>query len=255
MDKMAKPIDLKEKFPHLSKAPIVEAVLDIRVVPSVKWDETSLQAELKQCLPGFPKVETIREARVQIVPPGLPGKPAFEDVGCVGLKLHANDNLHIAQFNKGAFVFSRLKPYADWGKFSQEALRLWAIYCELLKPTEVRRIGLRFINRIAVKQATIELSDYYKYPPESLKELNWPLAGYLHHDVMQVPETTYSVNVIKTVQNVPGEIGLLLDIDVFMSSQFAYDELLIIECLEEMRWVKNKIFFGSVTEKLIEELK
>ena len=252
---MAKPIDLKEKFPHLSKAPIVEAVLDIRVVPSVKWDETSLQAELKQRLPDFPKVETIREARVQIVPPGLPGKPAFEDVGCVGLKLHANDNLHIAQFNKGAFVFSRLKPYVDWGKFSQEALRLWAIYCELLKPTEVRRIGLRYINRIAVKQATVELSDYYKYPPESLKDLNWPLAGYLHHDVMQVPETAYSVNVIKTVQNVPGEIGLLLDIDVFMPSQFAYNELRIIECLEEMCWVKNKIFFSSVTEKLIEELK
>lgn len=252
---MVKLIDLKEKFSHLSKAPIIEAVLDIHVAPSVKWDETGLQAELKQHLPDFPKVETLREARVQIVPPGLPGKPAFEDVGCVGLKLHSHDNLHIAQFNKGAFVFSRLKPYADWGKFSQEALRLWAIYCELLNPTDVRRIGLRFINRIAIKQSTVELADYYKYPPESIKELNWPLAGYLHHDVIQVPGTAYSVNVIKTVQNVPGEIGLLLDIDVFMQSHFVYNELRIIECMEEMRWVKNKIFFGSLKEKLIEELK
>jgi len=252
---MAKPIDLKEEFSHLSKAPIVEAALDIRVALSVKWDEASLQAELKQRLPDFPKVETLRETRVQFVPLEQPGKPTVDDVGCVGLKLHSNDNLHIAQFNKGAFVFSRLKPYVDWGKFSQEALRLWAIYCELLKPLEVRRIGLRFINRIAVKQATIEISDYYKYPPGSLKELNWPLAGYLHHDVMQVPETAYSVNVIKTVQNVPGEIGLLLDIDVFMQNNFAYDELRIIECIEEMRWVKNKIFFSSITEKALEELK
>lgn len=252
---MAKPIDLKEKFPHLSKAPIVEAALDIRVVPSVKWDETALQSELKQRLPDFPKVEIVREARVQIVPPGQPGKPVFEDVGCVGLKLHSNDNLHITQFNKGAFVFSRLKPYADWGKFSQEALRLWAIYCELLKPTEVRRIGLRFINRIVIKRETVEVADYYKYPPESLKDLNWPLAGYLHHDVMQVPETPYSVNLIKTVQSVPGEMGLILDIDVFMQSQFNYDELRIIECLEEMRWIKNKIFFSSITEKALEELR
>lgn len=252
---MVKLIDLKEKFPHLSKASIVEAALDIRVVPSVKWDDAALQNELKQRLPDFPKVETLREARVQIVPPGQPGKAAFEDVGCVGLKLHSNDNLHIAQFNKGGFVFSRLKPYADWGKFSQEALRLWAIYCELLKPTEVRRIGLRFINRIAIKRETVELLDYYKYPPESLKDLNWPLAGYLHHDVMRVPETSYSVNLIKTIQNVPGEIGLILDIDVFMQAQFKYDELRIIECLEEMRWIKNKIFFNSITEKALEELK
>ncbi len=252
---MTKPIDLKEKFPHLSKAPIVEAALDIRVIPSAQWDETTLQSELKPRLPEYPKVETLRGARVQIIPPGQPGKPAFEDIGCVGLKFHSNDNLHISQFNKGAFVFSRLKPYTDWGKFSQEALRLWKVYCDLLKPTEVKRIGLRFINRIAIKQETVEFSDYYKYPPESLKELNWPLGGYLHHDVMRVPETSYSVNLIKTVQTVPGETGLILDIDVFMQSQFKYDELRIIECLEEMRWVKDKIFFNSITQKALEELK
>ncbi len=250
---MVKPIDLKEKFPHLSKAPIVEAVLDIRVVPSVAWNEASLQNELKQRLPDFPKHETMRETKFQL-PPGK-AAPVVEDFGCVGFKLHSNDNLHNVQFNKGSFVFSRLKPYQDWGRFSQEALRLWAIYCELLKPSEVRRVGLRFINRITIKQSKIELSDYYKYPPEPLKELDWPLAGYLHHDVMQVPETAYSVNVIKTVQNVPGEIGLLLDIDVFMQSHFAYNELRIIECMEEMRWVKNKIFFGSLTERIIKELK
>jgi uncharacterized protein (TIGR04255 family) len=250
---MAKPINLKEEFPHLDKAPIVEAVLDIRVVPSVKWDEASLQAELKQRFPDFPKHEIMRETRFQL-PPGKPA-PVVEDFGCVGFKLRSSDNLHIVQFNKGSFVFSRLKPYEDWEQFSREALRAWAIYCELLKPSEVRRVGLRFINRIAIKQSKIELSDYYKYPPEPLKELNWPLSGYLHHDVMQVPETSYFVNVIKTVQNIPGEIGLLLDIDVFMENHFVYNELRIIECMEEMCWVKNKIFFGSLTEKLIQELK
>ena len=40
-----------------------------------------------------------------------------------------------------------------------------------------------------------------------------------------------------------------------MQSHFEYNELRIIECLEEMRWVKNKIFFSSLTEKIIEELK
>lgn len=132
---------------------------------------------------------------------------------------------------------------------------MWEIYCELLKPSEIRRIGLRFINRVAIKQPKIELADYYKCPPASIKELNWPLEGFLHHDVIQIPETAYSVNVIKTVQNVPGEIGVLLDIDVYMQSHFTFNELRMIECMEEMRWVKNKIFFCSLTDKLIQELK
>ena len=251
---MTSPINLSEKFQHLDKAPIVEAVIDIRIVPSEKWDEVSFQTALKQRLPDFPKIECIREARYQLAP-GKPGSPVVEDLGCIGLKLHSKDNLHIVQFNKGNFCFSRLKPYEDWERFTQEALKLLVIYCELLKPTEVGRIGLRFINRIAVKQATFEPSDYYKYPPESPKELGWPLANYLHHDVIQVPETPYAVNLIKTFQNVNGEVGLILDIDVFMQNRFEFSKARIIECLEEMRWIKNKIFFSSLTDTTIKELK
>ena len=142
-------IDLAETFPHLSKAPIVEAVIDIRVVPSVKWDEICLQSDLKQRLPDFPKVEPLREARYQLTI-GKQNNPTVEDLGCVGFKCQSSDNLHIAQFNKEAFVFSRLKPYLDWAQLRQEALRLWAIYFELLKPREVIRIGLRFINCIYI---------------------------------------------------------------------------------------------------------
>ena len=250
---MVTPIDLNEKFLHLFKAPIVEAVIEIRVVPSVTWDESSLQSELKRHLPDFPKVETMRQKSFQL-PIGKQNNPIFEDLGCVGFKVHSIDNVHIAQFNKEAFVFSRLKPYLDWAQLSQEALRLWAIYYELLKPREVIRVGLRFINRIAIKQEKVELDDYYKYPPTSLKELNWTLAGYLHHDVFQVPETQYSVNLIKTVQNVPGEIGLILDIDVFREKRFEYKESHLKQFLEEMRWVKNKIFFSSLTDKTLSEL-
>ena len=250
---MTKPIDLNETFQHLSKAPIVEAVLDIRVVLSVTWEETKFLSELKQRLQDFPKVEPLRQARYQI-PIGKQNNPTVEDLGCVGFKLHSSNKLHIAQFNKGAFVFSRLQPYENWEQFSAEALRLWGIYCELLKPKEVTRIGLRFINRIAIKQEKVELTDYYKYPPKPLEELNWALTDYLHHDVMQVPETPYRVNLIKTVQNVPGEIGLILDIDVFTGDDFKYNELHLKRFLGEMRWVKNKIFFSSSTDKVIQEL-
>lgn len=247
-------INLAETFPHLSKAPIVEAVIDIRVVPSVKWDEICLQSDLEQRLPDFPKVEPLRQAIYQLTI-GKQNNPTVEDLGCVGFKCQSSDNLHIAQFNREAFVFSRLKPYLDWAQLRQEALRLWAIYFELLKPREVIRIGLRFINCIYIMQAKVELSDYYRHPPDSLKELDWPLAGYLHHDVIQVPQTQHSVNLIKTVQNIPGKIGLILDIDVFMGTRFDYNESCLKRFLEEMRWVKNKIFFNSLTEKIIGELK
>lgn len=117
------PIDLNEQFPHLSNAPIIEAVIDIRVVPETKWDETQLRDELTKRLPGYPKIETIRESRFQLSA-GRPD-PVVEDFGCVGLKLSSSDNLYVGQFNKAAFVFSRLKPYENWSRFRDEAVLVY----------------------------------------------------------------------------------------------------------------------------------
>lgn len=251
---MANLVDLEEKFPHLPQAPIVEAVLDIRVVLSVMWDEDNLRNKLEQLLPDYPKRDTMQETELQFSPET--GANVIKDSVHVGLKCNSEDNLNVAQFNKDSFVFSRLKPYENWDRFSQEALRLWEIYCELLKPTEIGRIGLRFINRLAVgKGQRVEWADYYKRPPVPIEGLNWSLSGYLHRDVLQVPGTYYLVNVIKTTQNTEKDIGLLLDIDVFMSNRLNFDELQISEHMNKMRWVKNKVFFSSLTEKALEECK
>ncbi|MFH1421997.1 MAG: TIGR04255 family protein [Planctomycetota bacterium] len=254
---MSNPIELNEEFPHLSKAPIIEAAIEIRIVPHTKWDESTIINELKQRFPDYPKIEPLKLTKIQISPSANQKNQSF-DLGCVGFKLHSGDNLNIVQFNKGAFIFSRLKPYVNWEPFCQEAFRLLTIYHDLFKlglETKIIRIGLRFINRISIKHNNVKLADYYQYPPESLKNTGWPLSGYLHHDVMQIPDTDYSVNLIKTIQNIPDEIGLILDIDVFTQPQFQYNDSKLINYLEEMRWIKNKIFFSSITDKVLSELK
>ncbi|MCH7551913.1 DNA topoisomerase 4 subunit A [Patescibacteria group bacterium] len=172
---------------HLSEIQ-ANAILDMRLAQLAKLERKRIEDELKEIkvkikelaailaspkkIDGVVKKELAaaketfgdeRKTKVQIAPLGKSVNSSFEDIGCIGLKLHSNDNLHIVQFNKGAFIFSRLKPYANWEQFSQEALRLWAIYCELLKPSEVRRIGLRFINRISIKQPNVRSSPtFYK---------------------------------------------------------------------------------------------
>ncbi|MCY4261743.1 MAG: TIGR04255 family protein [Candidatus Dadabacteria bacterium] len=249
---MANIINLEEKFRHLSKAPIVEAVLDLRVVSSAEWDESNLQNQLKERLPDYPKHDTVQETEVQFSP--NTGTNVIKDSIHIGLKCQSENSFYVVQFNKDSFVFSRLKPYENWEKFSKEALRLWKIYCELLKPAEIGRIGLRFINRIAIEQERkIELANYYRRPPLPIEDLDWSLSDYLHRDVLQVPGTFYSVNIIKTVQTTQREAGLLLDIDVFTEKRFSFNELRISENMNKMRWVKNKVFFSSLTEKALEE--
>ena len=60
--------------------------------------------------------------------------------------LNRPTSCYVAQFTRNGFVFSRLKPYEGWETFEAEAKRLWCIYRELAEPSEVQRLGVRFIN-------------------------------------------------------------------------------------------------------------
>ncbi len=254
-------INFLEEFPHLSKAPIVESVIDIRVASDVKWDEITLKKDLQNRLKDYPKIEELREFRYHVL--AAPGsdqqtKHKAEDLGCVGLKLQSADGLHIVQFNQGAFVFSRLKPYQDWSQFIGESLRLWEIYRTIFRPITIQRLGVRFINRIPAQNDFLTLEDYYKNSPRELAELDWPQGGFLTHNVFQVPETDYAVNVVKT--RVPPnaadkEHGLVLDIDVYSQGPFTYTDEDLKIYLNKMRWVKNKVFYTCITDKILERLK
>ena len=50
-------------------------------------------------------------------------------------------------------------------------------------------------------------------------------------------------------------MGLILDIDVFTTRAMELNEEVFLKRLQEMRWLKNKAFFGSITQKALERFK
>lgn len=240
-------IDLKEKFPYLTKAPIIEAALNIHFVPVTNWEDKIIEPELIKQLPDYPLL-----SRAKLKIPKDLEQPDI-DFGYIGFKFKSQDSLNIAQFIKGQFVFSRLNPYQGWNSFIEESIRLWKIFNVLQQTEEIRRIGIRYINQFNVPKGKIELGDYYKYPPYTF--LDWDTSAYLHHDTYTVPDSEYGVNIIKTIHYTPiiGVDGLILDIDVFIQKSLIYSEIDLTKVYEELRWIKNKVFFSNITENVIKE--
>ncbi len=174
----------------------------------------------------------------------------FQYLGWKGLRLESADNLHIAQFNRDAFVFSRLQPYSKWEQFSAEALRLWRLHLQLTQPAEIQRLGLRFINRIMMPAKGARVEKYLQAPPKPPLELNLPFASFFHRDVLRVSGHPYVINISRTVQppQKPAAIdeALILDIDIFTNEPFDLQEEMLEQRLAQMRWLKNKVFFGSI---------
>ncbi len=153
-------------------------------------------------------------------------------------------------------MFSRLEPYIDWEQLSGEGLRLWAIFKELAQPVEIRRVGLRFINRIQLPPGELRFEDYIQSPPAPPGGLELPFLGFMQHDTLAVPGYPFAVNVIRTIQPPPSAgasgIALIFDIDVFTTQAFELDNSVLSHRLLEMRWLKNKVFYGSITQKALE---
>ncbi|MFA5800726.1 MAG: hypothetical protein WC840_07320, partial [Candidatus Peribacteraceae bacterium] len=94
-------IDLTEKFPLLARAPIIEAVLDIRARAEAPWEESAVSERLSKELPDYPVVQSKREIRHELkIDKGQPAEQSIQDMGWKGLQLQSGDKRRIAQFHR-----------------------------------------------------------------------------------------------------------------------------------------------------------
>lgn len=248
------PINIAEDFQHLTRAPIVEAVIDIRARPSVKLEEAALKRQLETKLGNYQFLDSLQhfEIRHEVSLQGdKPAAPIISEQGWKGLRFQSADKKNIAQFNRDGFIFSRLEPYQNWQQLHSEARSLWQKYIEIAQPIEIHRIGLRYVNRIQLPAEELRFENYLELPPATPKNLDVPFYGFLYQDTLAVPGHPYAINVIRTIQSPGGMdargLSLILDIDAFTTQEFEWDETLLERLLPELRWLKNKVFFGSLT--------
>jgi uncharacterized protein (TIGR04255 family) len=244
-------IDTTEQFEPLPRAPIVEAVIQIDARPEISWDEKNISECLKPKLPDYEKIVSYNRITQEVkIAPHSP-QTSEQSLRWHGLACQSKDETQKAQFNRDGFVFSRLQPYQNWDNFFTEAIRLWKIYSDTARPVEMQRIGLRFINRIQLPPKEVNFEKYIQPYPEPPFGLELPFLSFFHHDTLAVPGYPYAINVIRTTQPATNPqiegIGLIIDIDAFTTQPLEIKAGALEDRLGELRWLKNKTFFGSVT--------
>lgn len=247
-------IDLSEQFDRLAHAPIVEAVIDIRERATVPWEVAALRSHVEGMISGYQFLDAPQAFEHELcVTPGKQPSQVFRDLGLKGVRFRSADKTRIVQFNRDGFVFSRLEPYEDWSMFREEAMTLRGLHREFAKPDSIHRLGVRFINRMRLPSSDDQPSYYLVETPKSPRGLDMPVDGFMHQDVLSVPGHAYGIKVIRTIQRstglLSGGVSILLDIDVYTLPESKLAEKDVSEHLAKMRWLKNKVFFGSVTEE------
>ncbi len=254
-------IDRNKKFGHLEHAPIIEAIIEIKCPPEVPWKEDTIPDEAAKRLQGYQFWDSRSEYSQSVnFKDNVPVPETMDKVGWKGVRYRSDDEKYVVAFNRDGFVFSRVGSYETWEQFSAEALRVWKVYESIAKPSDVHRIGLRFINRIPLPGTPVDLDDFIYPGPQPPRDLGFPIASFLHKDTFTVPGHPYLINIVRTESPAPSrgievDYAIILDIDVYFQEVFEIDDSKIQGHLENMRILKNEVFWGIIPPPLLENLR
>ncbi len=248
---------MTRQHPYLSKAPVVEAVLEIKTIPAEAWEENPVFEKAKSEFGSDYSFESENSVlftmKFKALIPAVDNK---SETGWSGLRLTSGDNTEIYKLTRESYVYSRLSPYQGWETFKERALQGWSRYWNIAGKQNVKRIGIRFINRIDFIEK--DLPELFTLYPVQIGTIEKDIAGYFQQNMYAYENGKYLTNFIQAVQmpeKSSDKPAMIMDIDVYTTDEFIINEKDIEPCLEKIREYKNDIFFGAVNDKLIERLK
>lgn len=241
------------KLPH---PPIVEAVLDIDcdLPPGLDFAEVEKRsAEAFSDHYPVRRKQFIQQAGVDLVSDAEP--KFFASQGLSAFQFLSEDEKQIVQVRVGGFSFNRLEPYTSLDDYLLEIARCWDAFRKLAAPVQVRKIGLRYINRILLPLADgkVQLSEYLKVSPNLPDGSGLQFADFFHQHRAVDPATGIMANIILASQPPEGNVlPLLLDIEVHKPERLVPAPLAEWEDrIQSLRKLKNQIFEYSLTPRCL----
>jgi uncharacterized protein (TIGR04255 family) len=242
--------------PPLRHPPIVEAVVDLDCDVPAGFDLVAVEGPAMEAFADrYPTsrrrvLHQHRLAAAPDVPPEYSNTIAVD-----ALQFTDVDQRQVVQIRKGGFSFNRLAPYSSFDEYLPEIERRWKQYVALVSPVQVRRVALRFINRIPLPAAhgLIGLSDFIRLGPRLVDEQSMELTGFLHQQSMRELETGHAANTTMVMQPMEdGKIPIIFDIEVM--HVLAVDPgswNTLAPVLESLRRLKNSIFWRTLEDRCL----
>lgn len=248
-------MELEQRYANAS---IIEAIIDLKVESSPDVDINSLreiQGEVEFDYPIHREI-VVTTGEFQ----AGPNPTATTSSDSVGHAFSSSDGKLIFQARLDGFSFSQLAPYDTWMTLQSEAHRLWEIYRSIAKPKCIKRVSVRYVNRLDLPVSSsgdLDFKDYLKTVPEISPDLNQGLSNYFMQ--LHIPQEDLQANLILNEAIFPQErhdvVSVLLDLDLSRLIELSSDGDEVWKLLEKFRRRKNKIFEACITDKTREILK
>jgi uncharacterized protein (TIGR04255 family) len=146
------------------KSPVIEALCEVYFAESA-WDDTVPDSFYERIKHDFPKKtqREIQEAEIAFAPgetkTGVRRLPPWTQF--------VSDEKHrMIQIARDLLVVNQLCPYPHFEEWEPEIYRTLEIYKKLAQPRKIVRLGLRYVNRVVIPEASFAMKEYFTIYPQ-----------------------------------------------------------------------------------------
>ena len=204
----------------------------------------------------YPAREELRSFGIEVnVESGTEVKTTRE---LVGYRYRNVDNDRVVQLRTTGLLFSRIPssthPYDEWEVSSAETKKLWPLYRDTLKPSRIKRIGVRYINRIRLPAGASTLDEFFEARPSLPSNIPLAIQSFVMRLVVPLPGIENGTLVVgqgtaNDATTPPGQTDILLDLDVIRTVQLHCDsdESELWAALDDLHARENELFEAFIT--------
>jgi len=250
---------MEREWPLLSKPPIILDLFQIKFSEASSLPQDIANEESKIGVrKNYPNRHDNLNSNIQL--------DKFPDTGISTIKAKANTRLETLIYtsedkkNKVAiddksFTISSEMEYKDWATFSSEIKKILEMFALVMKDIHIERISIRFVNRIRLNLKD-DLTEYVNatvyvnqnnmpYPQYDISKFGFKI-------MYRIPNSPIYAIVNQNIDPQTDYCFYILDLDVLKPLDMSFNVDSIIGVADELRGIRNNIFFNNVTDKLIE---
>ena len=239
--------------------PIEEALCEFRFQQSQDWDPTipgKLHSKLGEEYGGRPREQKVVEAGLEIQE-NQPSKLSFGE-RLSRVHLVTQDGKRMVGVGPDVLSVHMLRPYQDpghpnqsgWNEFQPRLKRTLDAYWEVVRPKGIRRIGIRYINKIVIPQKAVEVASYLKCALPEVSGLPDRLNNFMSRVEYAYPDGVRLVLSQGSIGAPSDHVEFLLDLDVIWegATPLARDDE-ALEKASDLRTRERAAFETVITDK------
>lgn len=247
------PAPVVRQFEKLRNPPVIEGIVDFRV-ESNGTESGSLtpaglsDSEMRQFADSIQDRFPVREERIAIegsmtIGPGGTSNTVSQKLGALVARTAKGDRA--VQCHRNGLTCSVMSPYGEWEELLGLMEWAWPRYRTLQAAARITRIGVRFINRVPLLtpgQLEDTFTVFARPPLDGFGAPSEYLMRMVGHHLN--PDC---VVILTQVLDGPTNTHCFLDIDIAHQPENGIADAAAWQRLQELRGVKNAVFFSTIS--------